>query len=68
MASFESLGIRAEILLALNDLGFTKPTPVQAATIPVLLADEADMVAWHAPARARPPLSASPCWSVWTPR
>jgi ATP-dependent RNA helicase DeaD len=45
MSSFESLGIRAEILLALNDLGFTKPTPVQAATIPLLLADEGDMVA-----------------------
>jgi ATP-dependent RNA helicase DeaD len=45
MSSFESLGIRAEILHALNDLGFTKPTPVQAATIPLLLADEGDMVA-----------------------
>lgn len=45
MSSFESLGIRAEILRALTDLGFTEPTPVQAATIPQLLADEGDMVA-----------------------
>ncbi|MGV9011044.1 MAG: DEAD/DEAH box helicase [Flavobacteriales bacterium] len=45
MSSFESLGIRAEILRALGDLGFANPTPVQAATIPLLLAGESDMVA-----------------------
>jgi ATP-dependent RNA helicase DeaD len=45
MSSFESLGIRAEILRALTDLGFEKPTPVQEKTIPVLLTSERDMVA-----------------------
>lgn len=45
MSSFESLGIRAEILRALTDLGFEKPTPVQEKTIPLLLTGEGDMVA-----------------------
>ena len=45
MSSFASLGIRAEILRALTDLGFEKPTPVQEKTIPVLLTSERDMVA-----------------------
>ncbi|MBP8824726.1 MAG: DEAD/DEAH box helicase, partial [Flavobacteriales bacterium] len=45
MASFETLGIRAEILRALTDLGFKEPTPVQAKTIPQLLQGHGDMVA-----------------------
>ncbi len=45
MSSFEQLGIRAEILRALTDLGFEKPTPVQEKTIPLLLAGTGDMVA-----------------------
>lgn len=45
MSSFESLGIRAEILRALADLGFEKPTPVQERTIPLLLTQGGDMVA-----------------------
>lgn len=45
MASFETLGIRAEILRALTDLGFQEPTPVQAKTIPQLLQGRGDMVA-----------------------
>lgn len=45
MSTFESLGIRAEILRALAGLGFTRPTPVQEQAIPQLLADGGDMVA-----------------------
>jgi ATP-dependent RNA helicase DeaD len=45
MSSFDQLGIRAEILHALNDLGFERPTPVQAKTIPLLLQGTGDMVA-----------------------
>ncbi|MCB0773099.1 MAG: DEAD/DEAH box helicase [Flavobacteriales bacterium] len=45
MSSFESLGIRAEILRALSDLGFEKPTPVQERTIPTLLTGKGDMAA-----------------------
>jgi superfamily II DNA/RNA helicase len=35
--TFESLGLDARLLLALSDLGFTTPTPVQAKSIPNLL-------------------------------
>jgi len=36
--SFASLGLRAELLRALADAGYTTPTPVQAEAIPVILA------------------------------
>ena len=35
--SFIDLGLSEEILNALNDLGFTKPSPIQAECIPLLL-------------------------------
>jgi ATP-dependent RNA helicase RhlE len=36
--SFESLGLRAELLRAVADQGYTTPTPIQAQAIPVVLA------------------------------
>ncbi|MBS1583343.1 MAG: DEAD/DEAH box helicase [Bacteroidetes bacterium] len=45
MSSFEQLGIRAEILLALQELGFETPTPVQEKAIPHLLGSDRDVVA-----------------------
>ncbi len=38
ISTFESLGLRAELLRAVTDLGFTEPTPVQIAAIPPALA------------------------------
>ncbi|MBC8101665.1 MAG: DEAD/DEAH box helicase [Cytophagales bacterium] len=35
--TFDSLGLRAELLRALGDAGYTIPTPVQAQAIPVIL-------------------------------
>lgn len=35
--SFDQLGLRAELLRALDDAGYTTPTPVQAQAIPVIL-------------------------------
>ncbi len=35
--TFADLGLRAELLAALNDAGYTIPTPVQAQSIPVVL-------------------------------
>ena len=35
--SFDSLGLRAELLRALSDAGYTTPTPVQAQSIPLIL-------------------------------
>jgi ATP-dependent RNA helicase DeaD len=37
-ASFEDLGIDARVLEALRDVGYESPSPIQAATIPALLA------------------------------
>jgi ATP-dependent RNA helicase RhlE len=36
--SFDTLGLRPELLRAVRDLGFTEPTPVQTAAIPPALA------------------------------
>ena len=36
--SFDTLGLRAELLRAISDSGYTIPTPVQAQAIPVILA------------------------------
>jgi ATP-dependent RNA helicase DeaD len=44
MASFDALGLRAEILRSLQDLGWETPTPVQERAIPHLLASEQDVV------------------------
>ena len=35
--SFAALGLKAELLAALTDAGYTIPTPVQAQSIPVIL-------------------------------
>ncbi|MCB9185086.1 MAG: DEAD/DEAH box helicase [Flavobacteriales bacterium] len=45
MPAFDALGLRAEILRALNEIGWTEPTPVQAQAIPLLLSTERDVVA-----------------------
>ena len=34
---FAGLGLRAELLAALDDLGYEEPTPIQRETIPLLL-------------------------------
>ncbi|MEI6174155.1 MAG: DEAD/DEAH box helicase [Bacteroidota bacterium] len=45
MSTFEELGISKEIVLALVDLGFEVPMPVQEKVIPLLLGDKTDIVA-----------------------
>ena len=35
--TFDALGLRPEVILALREVGYETPTPIQAATIPVLL-------------------------------
>jgi ATP-dependent RNA helicase DeaD len=37
-SSFAELGLRPDIVKALTDVGYESPSPIQAATIPVLLA------------------------------
>lgn len=45
MTTFESLGIRQDIVRALNELGFDNPMPVQEKVIPLLLESDRDIVA-----------------------
>lgn len=45
MTTFSNLGLDPEILAALADLGFEKPTPIQEKAIPALLENERDVVA-----------------------
>ncbi|MEL7400969.1 MAG: DEAD/DEAH box helicase, partial [Pseudomonadota bacterium] len=35
--SFESLGLRAEILRAVSEQGYTDPTPIQSQSIPIVI-------------------------------
>lgn len=44
MNDFKSLGLSAQTLQALENKGFTAPTPIQARTIPLLLTGETDVV------------------------
>ncbi|MEM8999312.1 MAG: DEAD/DEAH box helicase [Bacteroidota bacterium] len=45
MTKFETLGLDATLLNAIADLGFESPSEVQEKAIPILLADETDLVA-----------------------
>ncbi len=45
MEDFRSLGISETVLAALEEKGFTTPTPIQALTIPLLLNGDTDLVA-----------------------
>lgn len=45
MTTFKKLGLDPELLLALQDLGFETPTPVQEKAIPALLEENTDLVA-----------------------
>ncbi len=45
MQTFHELGLKAEILQALDELGFVQPTPIQARAIPAILSKACDLVA-----------------------
>ena len=45
MNKFEQLGLNESLLAAVRDMGFENPSEVQEKAIPVLLADDTDMVA-----------------------
>lgn len=42
--TFQEMGLRGEILNAIQDLGFTQPTQIQEQAIPAIISGEADMV------------------------
>lgn len=41
---FESFGLSAPLLAAMEDMGFTKPTPIQRQALPLLLAGAQDFI------------------------
>ncbi|GAA4817677.1 DEAD/DEAH box helicase [Litoribaculum gwangyangense] len=45
MNTFQDLGLNEDLLHAITDLGFTKPSEVQDKAIPILLNNETDLVA-----------------------
>lgn len=44
MSSFKELGLEDAIVQAVEELGFTEPTPIQEQAIPQLLADKKDLL------------------------
>ncbi|MBK5277464.1 MAG: DEAD/DEAH box helicase, partial [Bacteroidia bacterium] len=44
MKSFDELGLSAELLAAISQLGFETPTPIQEQAIPILLKGNTDLV------------------------
>ncbi len=45
MNTFQDLGLQDNLLQAINDMGFVKPSEVQDKAIPLLLAEDTDLVA-----------------------
>ena len=45
MNAFEEFGLRPEILEAISQMGFEKPTPIQEEVIPFLLSGRGDLIA-----------------------
>jgi ATP-dependent RNA helicase DeaD len=48
MINFSETGLKPEILQAVEVLGFTQPTPIQAASIPALLDSQQDIIGFAA--------------------
>ncbi len=46
MNSFAETGLQDELLNAIQEMGFEKPTPIQAKTIPHLLSSDQDIIAF----------------------
>ncbi len=45
MSTFQDLGLNEDLLQAITDLGFEKPSEVQSKAIPILLEEDTDLVA-----------------------
>ena len=44
MSKFAELGLNESLVKAIDELGFTEPTPIQQQAIPVLLAGTKDLI------------------------
>ena len=45
MGNFKDLGVNKGLLIAVEEMGFTSPTPVQEKAIPYLLKGKKDLIA-----------------------
>ena len=45
MMTFQELELKPEIIRAITEMGFEKPTPVQGGAIPIVLENKADLIA-----------------------
>ncbi len=45
MTTFEDHGLRGELIMAISEMGFVNPTPIQEKTIPALLETKNDLIA-----------------------
>lgn len=45
MNTFQEMGLNPDLLQAVEDLGFTQPTPIQSQAIPAILSSEQDLIA-----------------------
>ncbi len=61
---FSELGLDARVLASVVDLGYEKPSPIQAATIRCCLR-AAMSWAWPRPVPERPPRSRCPRFRAW---
>ncbi|HZF64122.1 MAG TPA: DEAD/DEAH box helicase, partial [Chitinophagaceae bacterium] len=44
MSTFSELGLNSKLLEAIDELGYTQPTPIQEQAIPVLLSGTKDLI------------------------
>ncbi len=60
------MGLSAEVLKAIDKLGFEQAAPIQAAAIPLLMAGK-DIVGQSQTGSGKTCALASPPWKKWTP-
>ena len=46
MSTFKEMGLKSEILSAITDLGYEKPTPIQQLALPKVLESKQDLIAF----------------------
>lgn len=44
MTTFQEMGLKPDVLSALNEMGFEQPTSIQAKAIPIILASDRDVI------------------------
>ena len=63
---FDQMDISTEVLKAIEKMGFTEPSTVQAKTIPLMMSGVDIMAIAPTGHGGKPAPSAFPCWNTWT--